>query len=38
MRYIGCKLNLLSHIEQVVDDLGIQQGVFGMFQIPPKIC
>ena len=28
MRYIGCKLNLLSHIEKVVADLGIQNGTF----------
>ena len=28
MRYIGCKLNLLSHIEKVVAGLGIQEGIF----------
>ncbi len=28
MRYIGCKLNLLSHIEKVVADLGIQNRIF----------
>ena len=28
MRYIGCKLNLLSHIEKVVANLGIHGGIF----------
>ena len=28
MRNIGCKFNLLSHIEKVVADLGIQSGIF----------
>ncbi len=28
MRYIGSKLNLLSHIEETVDNLGIKEGIF----------
>ena len=28
MRYIGSKLNLLSHIEGVVDNLGVKEGIF----------
>ena len=28
MRYIGSKLNLLSHIEEIVDNLGIKEGIF----------
>ncbi|MCE2393996.1 DNA adenine methylase [Candidatus Poribacteria bacterium] len=28
MRYIGSKLNLLSHIEEVVDKLGVKEGIF----------
>ena len=28
MRYIGSKLNLLSHIEEVVDNLGVKKGIF----------
>ena len=28
MRYIGNKLNLLSHIEEVVDKLGVKEGIF----------
>ncbi len=28
MRYIGSKLNLLSHIEGVVDNLGVKTGIF----------
>ncbi len=28
MRYIGSKFNLLSHIERVVDDLGVKDGIF----------
>ena len=28
MRYIGNKLNLLFHIEEVVDNLGVKEGIF----------
>ena len=28
MRYIGSKLNLLSHIEEIVDNLGVKEGIF----------
>ena len=28
MRYIGSKSNLLSHIEGVVDNLGVKKGIF----------
>ena len=28
MRYIGSKWNLLSHIEGVVDSLGVKEGIF----------
>ena len=28
MRYIGSKSNLLSHIEGVVDNLGVKEGIF----------
>ena len=28
MRYIGSKLNLLSHIEEIVDNLGVKKGIF----------
>lgn len=28
MRYIGSKFNLLSHIDGVVDDLGVKKGIF----------
>ena len=28
MRYIGNKLNLLPHIEEVVDNLGVKEGIF----------
>lgn len=28
MRYIGSKFNLLTHIEGVVDDLGVKKGIF----------
>lgn len=28
MRYIGSKWNLLSHIEEVVDKLGVKEGIF----------
>ena len=28
MRYIGSKSNLLSHIEEIVDNLGVKEGIF----------
>ena len=28
MRYIGSKWNLLSHIDGVVDNLGVKKGIF----------